>query len=177
MRYAIVAALVVLCGVVAVAENATEKGAQRLVFKNAGFSIAPLDEPGKEAGLILTMSLPAKGEISPGVVVVTQKYAGTMDEYVASIKQELTGLKLTVLSCKTEKETMFIEYTGTMDNQKLHWYCKSILKSGLAYAATAKATEDQWKDASVKLKACASSFELAGHLASPAENSAVPAAK
>jgi hypothetical protein len=178
-----VAALVVLCGVLAVAANGTEKsGAARLVFNNAGFSIAPLDVPVKDTGRILFMYLPSSGGISPNVSVQAQKHAGTLEEYAAVSKKEVETYKLTLISNKVDKGVFFSEYAGELQGHKLHFYCKAELASGLVYLATGSASEEQWKDDGAKLKACVDSFELttsqvpAASSASSA-SSAAPAAK
>ena len=175
MKYGIVALVLCVCGVAGVASNSTSKPAERLVFRNNGFSILPLDEASKGGGQVLMMFLPVSGDFGPNVNVRTQPHAGTLDDYAKLSRKEFQDVKLTILSeRKTSPSTLIIECSGPMLGRSLHFYCRAVLKSGTIYLATATATEDQWKDLSGKLKSCVDSLEMLPSDTQPASRPSVP---
>ena len=165
MRKGMIAGAVCLCCLAALPGNASQapaaKPADKLVFPNNGFAIAPLDQPGEGANQVLFMFLPASAGFAPNVNVQTQKYAGTIEEYAAVSKKQFEDGQLKIIStAKPDKATAVFEYSGQMEGKALHWYARAALRNGAIYLITATALEDQWKDASAKLKSCVDSFEL-----------------
>ncbi len=162
MRFA--AALVVLAVVCAGAALVLGAGEgdkpAPLVFKNHGFSIAPLDETGKGAQQVLMMFLPASDGFAPNVNVQAQEYADTMEAYVALSKSQVEQMKLKVISDKLADGVATMEYSGEVSGRQLHWYVRAAKKGGTVYLVTATALESQWKNTSAKLKACVDSFQF-----------------
>jgi hypothetical protein len=134
--------------------------AEKLTFKKAGFSIAPLDEPQKGPAQVLMIYLPASDGFAPNVNVQIQPYVDDMDAYVALSLTQFKDAGLKVLSeSKANKLVATFEYSGPFKGMSLHWYAKAVQKDGAIYLTTATATEDQWAKVVVKLKACVDSFE------------------
>ena len=157
-----------LCGIIALASRAADtapaKPAAKLLFPNNGFAIAPLDQPAAGTYKMLSMSLPPSGGFAPNINVMTQEYAGTMDDYTTLTLKQFDTMKFNVLSnTKSGKDTVTLEYSGTLKTGTLHWYAKAFSKNGTVYLVTATATEDQWKNVSDKLKTCVDSFEPLAH--------------
>ena len=159
MKHRIMMGSLCLGCVAAFAAPAKEKPADKLVFRNSGFSISPLDEPGKGPTQVLMMFLPASGGFAPNVNVQTQEYSGKLEEYAALSKKQLEDSKLKLISSSVTSGALILEYSGEMQARALHWYAKAVLKSGTIYLTTATATENQWKEVSGKLKSCVDSFE------------------
>lgn len=123
------------------------RDSEKLIFKNAGFAISPLDHAIEESRVVLAMFLPASGGFASNINVITQPYSGTLDEYIALSENKIGN------------DTVVFEYTEEMQTRPLHFYGKATLKTGLVYLTTATATDEQWKVLSNKLKACVDSFE------------------
>ena len=176
MKYGVLVLALCLCGVLAMAATSTTNPAERLVFKDSGFSIAPLDAPRKETGQVVAMFFPdATDMIDPGVSVQAQQYAGTIEEYTALSNKQIENANWKVLANKAIKDGHVWEYTGVSQDNRMHWYAKAMSKAGMVYAVTAGATEKQWNAVGSKLKACVDSFELTGATASV--KAATPAGK
>jgi hypothetical protein len=107
------------------------------------------------------MMLPISGGFAPNVNVQIQPFEGTISDYVSLSKQQFAQAKLKLLKEETrDKVTAFLEYSGEMQGQALHWYAKAVSNAGRVYLVTATATEDQWNSVAAKLKACVDSLEL-----------------
>lgn len=136
--------------------------AERLHFKQNGFSIAPLEEAAKNGTYqALMMYLSFSEGFAPNVNVQIKPFTGTIDELVTQSKQQLeqTGLKL-ISEKKLGPDTYVFECTGSYQSFPLHLYVRSILTADRIYLVTATAVEKQWDSASAQLKACVDSFEL-----------------
>ena len=165
MKHAITLGGLCLCCLAALAGTAsqptTTKPADKLVFRNCGFAISPLDQPGKGTNQLLFMLLPVSDGFAANVGVQTQTYSGTLDEYVDLSQKQFKEGKLDVVSTsKPDKDTAVFEYSGQMQGKALHFYAKAALRDGTIYLATATAAQDHWKDVSEKLKSCVDSFQL-----------------
>lgn len=140
---------------------AADKSDNRLHFKKSGFSIAPLEgKSGSKSYQVLMMFLPASESFSPNINIIIQPYGGSIKEYAALSQQQFKELKLTILSTKLTKTSVVWEYSGVVQNSKLHWYSKATRKNGKVFLATATSTESQWKTLSAKLKTCVNSFKI-----------------
>jgi len=136
--------------------------AERLHFKQNGFSIAPLEEAAKSGTYqALMMYLSFSDGFAPNVNVQSKPFTGTIDELATQSKQQLeqSGLKL-ISEKKLGPDTYVFECTGSYQSLALHLYVRSVLKAGRVYLVTATAVEKQWASTSAQLKACVDSFEL-----------------
>jgi len=135
----------------------------RLIFKTTGFSIKPLEtDPLGHSYQAMSMSLPASGGFSPNVNVQVQCYTGTIDEYAAISRKEFASVKFKLIKeDKQGKNAVVFEYTGEIQERKLHWYAKATATGKRVYLATATATEKQWPEVKAKMKECIDSLELA----------------
>jgi hypothetical protein len=137
----------------------TEEPAGKLMFKAAGFTIAPLDEKPAGFAQVLAMCLPASDGFAPNVNVQLQPYAGDLAAYAELTRSQFKDAGFKVLSDRNvDKSTLVLEYSGTFQGKALHWYCRATLQGGTAYLATATATEDQWPRVGAKLKGCVDSL-------------------
>jgi hypothetical protein len=134
--------------------------AETLTFKQAGFSIAPLDEPQKGPSQTLIMFLPASDGFAPNVNVQIQPYSGSIDAYADLSKTQFKQVGFKLLSeNKSGKAEITFEYSGTLQGRNFHWYARAIQNGGIIYLVTATATEEQWSKVADKLKVCVNSFE------------------
>jgi hypothetical protein len=139
--------------------NAAES-TNRLLFPVTGFSIKPLETPlGKAPQQVLLMALPASDGFAANVNVQIQPYSGTLDEYIALSEGQFKGAGFNVVQrSKQGPSAVIFEYTGEMQGRALHWYARAVHATGRVYLVTATATETQWKQEAVPLKACVDSF-------------------
>jgi len=134
----------------------------KLTFPAAGFSIAPLAAPQKEAYQVVMMFRPATNGFAPNVNVQIQPYADGVDAYAKLSKGQFAQIGLTLISeNKPDASTVVWEYSGAMQGTQLHWYAKAVQKDGFIYLTTATSLETQWAAESAALKACVDSFEMA----------------
>lgn len=142
--------------------GAAKDADRRFYFQQNGFSIAPLE--GKFAGetyQVLVMLLPASGGFAPNVNVQVQPFQGTIKEYVDLSRRQFQALNMTVLSEQVTENSILWEYSGSLENRKLHWYARAErADGGKVYLITAAASEPQWNTLAAKLKACVDSFRL-----------------
>lgn len=137
---------------------------EKLTFKQAGFSIAPLDEQQQGPAQALIMFLPASNGFSPNVNVQIQPYPGRIDEYANLSKTQFKQIGFKVLAeSKSNHSEVIFEYSGTLQGNNLHWYARAVQKNGTIYLITATATEEQWPKVADKLKECVNSFETIKH--------------
>ncbi len=134
----------------------------RLRFKTAGFSIQPLAAPpGARTYQVLAMFLPPTGGFLPNVNVQIQPYSGTIGQYAALSKTQFTAAKFTLIKeTKIGKTAVALEYSGTLQGRRLHWYARAVATGTHVYLVTATSTEAQWPQVSGRLKACVDSFQL-----------------
>lgn len=133
----------------------------RITFRNAGFSIAPLDEPARGTVQVLVMCLAASDGFAPNVNVQVQPYADTLDAYAALSRTQFKDAGMKILSeTKPTPASISFEYTGTFQGKALHWYARVLKKNQVVYLTTATCTETQWTTVAAKLKACVDSLEV-----------------
>ena len=77
--------------------------AETLTFKQAGFSIAPLDEPQKGPSQTLIMFLPASDGFAPNVNVQIQPYSGSIDAYADLSKTQFKQVRVRRLQLLQQK--------------------------------------------------------------------------
>jgi len=169
MKRRIVMLGVCLCTVVVVtlaagttspAEKPKAQVDDKLVFKNNGFAISPLDEPAKNTQLVLSMYIPSAGRFASNVTVMIQPFAGNLDEYIDLSKKQFKEGNLKIIAdSKLQKSIWLVEYTGEMGGKDMHLYSRATLKAGKVYLVTGTSTADSWKTTSLKLKPCVDSFE------------------
>ena len=137
---------------------------QTVHFPQHGFSIAALEDPNAGGNtILLTMSLPPSDGISPNINVLSQDYAGSLDDYLALSKQQFADNKFKLISSqKLDGQTAVLEYSGMLNDRDFHWYAKVSLKGHGVLLATATATEKQWPDDEKQLRACIDSFSRDG---------------
>jgi hypothetical protein len=132
----------------------------RLHFQAGGFSIAPLEGKSDTTAVqALMMFLPVSDAFAPNVNVQIQPYKGTIKEYAELSKGQFKAGNFTVLKEEFSPTSVVWEYSGALQNRKLHWYARAELGDGKVYLVTATATETQWETVSAKLKACVQSFK------------------
>jgi hypothetical protein len=141
-----------------------EDAPARLNFKTSGFSINALEaKPAEKGQQALMMFLPVSDGFAPNVNVMIQRHEGTTADYLVLSKKQAEALHFDVISLRQSGDSEVIfESTGELNNRKLQFYSRAILRNGNAYLATATATEAQWKDLAAELKACVDSFRLEG---------------
>lgn len=163
MKRAIAAALLCLCVAYSQAQN-TSQPTTKLVFKNSGFCITPLDEPTTQGSqMVLGMFLPASNRFAPNVNVMAQRYSGDLDQYILLSKKQFEEAKYTIIAEKKHgDESWTVEYSGQTGSRAMHWYAKAVRGDGTVYLTTGTALEEQWKDVADKLKACVDSFDTLG---------------
>lgn len=133
--------------------------AEVMNFKEAGFSIKPLDgKPGSAGSQTLMMRLPAVNGFSGNVNVQIQPYPGTMEDYLKLSEAQFSQMGLKLISKSLNGNELYIEYSGFMQGNNLHFYAKAIKVNGLFYLATATDLESQWASSSTKLKSVIDSF-------------------
>ena len=154
MRKAALVSLFCLCATAGLATAASDQ----LTFRDAGFSIAPLE--GSET---LMMVLPASDGFAASVNVQIQHYPGALDDYVSLSKEQFRQMGMKVLSERKKGPSgWLVEYMGDMGGRSLHWYAHAELRKDKVYLATATATKRQWPSLSSKLKICIDSLTLTG---------------
>lgn len=134
---------------------------QAIHFPVYGFSIAPLEGPaGPTDSMLVTMFLPPSDGFAPNVGVISQTSTGTIDDYIATSKQDCAsaGWKIIQLN-KLDDHTVVFEYTGQASGKALHWYSKASLKGNEVLLVTATATEGQWAKDATQLQQCVDSFQ------------------
>lgn len=136
---------------------ATAAGADRLLFRNHGFSIAA-PETTELPAQSLMLFLPASEGFAPNVNVQLQPYAGTVEEYVQLSLKQFEAAKLDVTEPKIAGGVATFEYAGTLQGKSLHWYARTFKQGGHIYLATATATEGQWSKVQAALRASVDSF-------------------
>ena len=132
----------------------------RLRFRVAGFSIAPLESsPGDNAYQALMMFLPATARFAANVNVQIQHYEGTIEEYTKlTLKQfEDAGIKV-IEQKQTGKSAVIFEYSGKIEGRSLHWYARAEKTGTHVYLTTATATQEDWPKQAGQLKTCVDSF-------------------
>ena len=140
-----------------------DKRENSLRFKALGFSIAPLEGTVGDAPYqTIMMFLPASGGFAPNVNIQIQPYKGSLSAYAELSKKQMKAASMTLLHEKIQAGALLLEYSGTSQGRKLHWYAKAQLADGRIYLATATATEQQWRTVADKLKACVESFRKDG---------------
>lgn len=134
----------------------------RLLFKDAGYSIAPLQaKPVDTNYKALVMLLPRIGPFSPNVNVHIQKYEGSLKDYSIMSKQQFKAAHFTLIKEKVMSDDVAVyEYAGFMKGDEFHWYARATKTDGKVYLVTATATETQWPQVGKKLMACVDSFQL-----------------
>jgi hypothetical protein len=154
---------IVLSGLLALSAGAAES-TNRLHFAAAGFSIAPLEaQPGKASCAALMMCLPASGNFSANVNVQIQPYEGRMKEYKDLTMEQIKGGGITVVKQElVGKNILLLEYTGALQGQRLHWYCRAEKSGDHVYLATATTTAKGWEAEGARLKACVDSLHCDG---------------
>ena len=154
-------ALIILLLVLAASCMAQDTPA-RLSFPANGFSIETFEGTADSTTYqVLTMYLPPSGDFSPNVSVQVQPYDGTMEDYLALSKQQFEAMKWTLVEEKLVSQTLLqLEYTGTMQNYKLHFYARAEARDGKVYLTTGATTEDQWPNESPRIKKCIDSFRF-----------------
>lgn len=135
--------------------------AETLNFPQAGFSIDTLDSS-PTAGVIqpIQMSLPANNGFSANVNVQVQAYPGTIQEYKELSEGQFKQMQLTMLSLKEDKNSISLEYKGTLQGFNLHWYAKAFKKGDHVYLVTATSSQSDWEHNKEKLMANVNSFRL-----------------
>jgi hypothetical protein len=172
MKHAVTVAILCLCGAISVPGEQTG----RLVFKRNGFSIAPLDEPGKGVCHVLIMMLPGSGSggSPPSVTVETQQFMGTLEDHLALSRKRFESANFSILAQRrVGKDAYVIEFSM---KSTLHHYTKAVMGTGKVYVVSGMATEEQWKDVSEKIMACVDSFETIKGNEAPQGNTKLPAA-
>jgi hypothetical protein len=155
------ATLVVTVCLVA-SQASAEDSSEKLTFRKAGFSIAPLDGQPKGPTPVFTMYLPTIGGFTPNVNVQIQPYTDGIDAYAALSRAQFKDAGLEVRwEKKKDKSTVTFEYSGSFDGNLMHWYAKAVQHDKNIYLTTATATAEQWDKVATKLKACVDSFETA----------------
>lgn len=153
MKKLLAVTAVCLCVSVALGGQPSNK----LTFKSEGYSIAPLAEGQKGT----MMFLPATDGFAPNVNIQVQGYENGIDAYAALSRQQFKDAGLKVLSeRKVSNTTVVFEYSGQLGGRTLHWYARAVQKGASVYLVTATATDSQWANVALKLKACVDSFEL-----------------
>lgn len=138
---------------------AVEEKTPRLVFPANGFSIAPLDgKAGAGSFTALMMFLPVTDGFGPNVNVMIQPYPGTLQTYADLSRQQFAAAKMTLVSEQLADGMLTLEYTGTLQNNAMHFYSRAFSADGKVYLATATAREAQWETSGAKLKSCVDSL-------------------
>jgi len=134
----------------------------RLFFPQNNFSIAPLEAKfAGETYQVLVMFLPSSGGFAPNVNVQVQPFPGTIKEYVDLSRRQFQAVGITVLSEQITQTSAIWEYSGSLEDRKLHWYARAERAGeGKVYLITATAAEPQWNTHAAKLKTCVDSFRL-----------------
>ena len=110
--------------------------------------------------MLLTMCLPVTDAFAPNVSVMAEPSAGSIDDYVASSKKEYAKSNLTILNVnKLDADNVILEYSGPVENRKLHFYSKASHRGTEMIIATAICTEKQWADSGAKLRGCIDSLQ------------------
>jgi hypothetical protein len=140
----------------------TAQPADKLIFKNNGFAIVPLDELGNSGdNQVLTMFLPVSSGYPPNVGVTISHFAGRLADYMEHSVKHAEEKKYKILAATTKGDTLLIEYVGPLDKDNIHFYVRAVLQGGTVYLAIANAREEDWHDVSFKLKTCVDSLEVA----------------
>ena len=135
----------------------------RLEFREAGFSIAPLQTSSDGVPYqVLLMFLPPTSEsFSPNVNVQLQPYPGTREQYLALTKQQFQAGGLTVIQAKLDgKSDIVFEYEGSTQGRNLHWYARAAFASGKVYLATGTAEQSGWAAVGEQMKASVDSLQV-----------------
>jgi len=100
---------------------------EKLRFKEAGFSIAPLEERSKGPVQVLMMFLPASEGFAPNVNVQIQPFADGVDAYASLSRAQFKNAGLKVLSeKKRDGASVTFEYGGSLQGKSLHWYARAV---------------------------------------------------
>lgn len=164
MRTAILLASVLALGLIVgyAAANDPKPPVEKLIFREAGFSIAPLDSQQKEPiqAVVMMFMAPSEG-FAPNINILTQQFPDDIDKFAAVTKQQFEAMKLNVVSeTKSDnKLEVAFEYTGNQKGVPMHWYARAVKKEGVVYLATGTSTEKQWPKAGARLKACVDSLQ------------------
>lgn len=133
---------------------------EKLVFGRGAFSIAPVDVPGKNGeNRVLEMHMPGK-YASPGILVTTEPFVGTIVEYQARCERERTKKTYQIVSSRVEGNTLVMEYASPSRILPRSYYERAVLKDGLVYLATASAEGEATSDVALcaRMKACVDSL-------------------
>ena len=133
--------------------------ASTLHFEKNGFTIDALEgEVGAEPYQVLVMFLPPTADrFAPNINIQIQPYTGTIDEYIALTKQQITGAGWELLELATPgKNVLTLEFAG----DGLHWYARAVRDGDRMYLVTAAASETYWGDLAGQLKSTVDSFKL-----------------
>lgn len=140
---------------------ASSSAQQQAMHFPQGFSIAPLGGDCQTNYMILSMSLPPADGFSPNVNVITQKFQGTADDYLAVTRNQFDQMKMTLIRAdEPDKTTLVLEYTGAIGDRQLHFYAKAFVKTDHVILVTATVADSQWQSLSAPLQACVDSLQM-----------------
>jgi hypothetical protein len=131
----------------------------RLVFKNSGFSIQALDQPGENSVQIL-MFLPPSDGFGPNVNVIIQPNFESIQNYVdVSVENsKKSGADMGKATIKGDIATF--DFKGNQAGRELHHYARAIFSGGKVWLVTATSLETQWSSVKEKLMVCVDSLKL-----------------
>jgi hypothetical protein len=141
----------------------SQSGAATIELPLYGFQIDALDaapDPSSPTTVIQTF-LPATEAFAPNINVQIQPYTGTIKDYATTSKSQFEQLKWTVTSDQQPNDNEWIvEYTGSFQNNDLHFYARAVSANGKVYLITSTAKESQWATVGDTLRKHVASFKL-----------------
>jgi hypothetical protein len=109
---------------------------------------------------VIQTFLPATEGFAPNIIVQIQPYAGTMKDYAALSTKQFDQMKWKVISAQQPTDSEWnVEYTGSVQDNDLHFYARAVSTNGKVYLVTATAKESQWPTVGDTLRKHAESFK------------------
>jgi len=124
------------------------------------FSITPPKIGRSDEGIVLYFYSPNGGKLVPNVNVLIQTFDGTMEDNVLNSRDQIKALKLKTIKMSIETNQAFIEYSGNLENNKMHFYQKCVKNGTKFYIITATSPEADWDSKKSELINSVNSFKL-----------------
>src|SRR5947209_15518487 len=132
-----ISGIVILVVAISCGAHASDDG-QRLNFKNSGFSIQALDQPGNNTVQIL-MFLPPSDGFGPNVNVIIQPNFKSIQNYleVSDESSKKSGIDMGKATIKDDVATF--DFKGNQAGRELHFYARAVFSGGKVWLVTATA--------------------------------------
>lgn len=130
------------------------------IHTNDIFSITPPKIGRSDEGIVLLFYSPNGGKLVPNVNVLIQTFDGTMEDNVLKSRDQIKALKLKTIKMSIETNHAFIEYSGNLENNQLHFYQKCVKNGNKFYIITATSLESDWDSKKSELINSVNSFKL-----------------